>query len=168
MDAMRWSTQKAIYPPFVPLRSFKKANSLKADWEREREWEGGRDIDPPRLQLYIKWIKLIKVARTVCILSTSLKWEAWKTCIQYLMNFCKEMKGKGSVPFSAAVPQQTKWEVEVWIWPRAAEASFVDQHRRASHSQQSAAANRQLIPPQLPWRLPLPDTITDCAALRRD
>lgn len=42
MDVMRWSTQKAIYPPFVPLRSFKKANSLKADQERGREREGGR------------------------------------------------------------------------------------------------------------------------------
>lgn len=39
MDVMRWSTGKAIYPPFVPLRSFKKANSLKADRERERERE---------------------------------------------------------------------------------------------------------------------------------
>lgn len=37
MDVMRWSTQTAIYPPFVPLRSFKKANSLKADRVRERE-----------------------------------------------------------------------------------------------------------------------------------
>lgn len=107
MDVMRWSTEKAIYPPFVPLRSFKKANSLKADWEKEGELE--RDIDPRRLQLYIKWIKLIKVVHTVCILSTSLKWEAWKTCIQYLMNFHKEMKGKGSVPFRAGMPQQTKW-----------------------------------------------------------
>lgn len=59
MDVMRWSTEKAIYPPFVLLRSFKKANSLKAERERERE----RKIDPPHLKLYIKWIKLIKVAR---------------------------------------------------------------------------------------------------------
>lgn len=79
----------------------------------EKEGERERDIDPPRLQLYIKWIKLIKAARTVCILSTSRKWEAWKTCIQYLMNFHKKMKGKGSVPFRAGKPQQTKWEVEM-------------------------------------------------------
>lgn len=38
MDAMRWSTEKAIYPPFVLLRSFKKANSLKA---LERRGVGG-------------------------------------------------------------------------------------------------------------------------------
>lgn len=115
MDVMRWSTEKAIYPPFVPLRSFKKANSLKA--EREREQEAGRvreiEIDPPHVQLNIKWIKLINVARTVYILSASLKWEAWKTCIQYLMNFHKKMKGKGSMPFRAGMPQQTKREVEM-------------------------------------------------------
>ena len=57
--------------------------------------------------------------------------------------------------------QNRRWRWrEVWIWPRAAGASFVDRHLRASHSRQSAAANRQLIPPQLPWRLPMPDTIT--------
>lgn len=39
MDVMRWSMRKAIYPPFVPLRSFKKANSLQAERERERERE---------------------------------------------------------------------------------------------------------------------------------
>lgn len=43
MDVMRWSTGNAIYPAFVPLHSFKKANSLKDDGEREREkgrgWE---------------------------------------------------------------------------------------------------------------------------------
>lgn len=54
MDVMRWSTEKAIYPTFLLLSSFKKANSLKADRARERA--------PPCLQLYIKWIKLIKVA----------------------------------------------------------------------------------------------------------
>lgn len=46
MDVMRWSTEKAIYPPFVPLRSFKKANSLKADGVRgsERRRESEREI----------------------------------------------------------------------------------------------------------------------------
>lgn len=66
MDAMRWSTEKAIYPPFVLLRSFKKANSLKA-LEREEDRAGGagegEKINPPRLRLCIKWIRLIKVAR---------------------------------------------------------------------------------------------------------
>lgn len=105
MDVMRWSTEKAIYPPFVPLRSFKKANSLRAERERERdgeterEQEGGsvreRYIGLPRLQPDIKWIKLIKAASTVCISSICLKWKAWKTSIQYLMNFRKKMKGKG-------------------------------------------------------------------------
>lgn len=61
MDAMRWSTEKAIYPPFVLLRSFKKANSLKALERREGRAGGG--VDPPRLRLCIKWIGLIKVAR---------------------------------------------------------------------------------------------------------
>lgn len=53
MAVMRWSTQKAIYPLFVLLRSFKKANSLKADRGRGRAKDGGggqmRDIDLPRL-----------------------------------------------------------------------------------------------------------------------
>lgn len=52
------STEKAIYSPFVLLRSFKKANSLRA-WKQAR-WGGGGgggwgglgggvEIDPPRL-----------------------------------------------------------------------------------------------------------------------
>lgn len=67
MDVMRAGAQKAIYPAFVLLPSFKKANSLEADREREREWQM-RDIDS-----YIKWIRLIKKASTAHILSTSFK-----------------------------------------------------------------------------------------------
>lgn len=133
---------------YVHLRKQTAWKQIEKEREREGKGEGYRNIDPPHLQLYIKWIKLIKVARTVCILSTSFKLEALKTCIQYLMNFQK-MKGKeGSMPFRAGKPQQTKWSWgKVWIWLRATEALFVDQHQRASHSWQSAAANRQLIPP---------------------
>lgn len=99
---------------YIHLRKQTARKQIETERERESKKEGerGRNIDPPRLQLYIKWIKLIKVARTVCILSTSLKWEALKTRIQYLMNFHKKMKGKGSVPFRAGVPQQTEWEGE--------------------------------------------------------
>ena len=48
MDVMRWSTEKAIYPPFVLLRSFKKANSLKANREREKEREREREGEGER------------------------------------------------------------------------------------------------------------------------
>lgn len=62
------------------------------------------------------------------------------------------------MPFRAGVPQQTKWDWRRWV--------RVDQDQRASHSWQSAAANRQLIPPQPPhfnspegsWRRGLPSS----------
>lgn len=69
-DVMRWSTEKAIYPLFVLLRSFKKANSLKAN----------RGSNAERREIHLissstssesSWLKL-----HVCILSQSLKWEA--------------------------------------------------------------------------------------------
>ena len=75
----------------------------------------------------------------------------------------EDERKRGACHLGQACPgrQNGRWRWrEVWIWPRAAGASFVDRHLRASHSRQSAAANRQLIPPQLPWRLPMPDTIT--------
>lgn len=155
---MRWSTQTAIYPPFVPLRSFKKANSLKADRVREGGRERESDIDPLRLQLYIKWIKLIKVASTVCILSTSFKWKGPKTCIQYLMNFHKEDERKGGGEHAIFRPlgcpsrnRKYRRRGGRYEYGQGLPTPHLSaRHRRASHSRQSAAANRQLIPSTLP------------------
>lgn len=99
IDVMSCSTGQAIYPPFVLLCSFKKANSLKADWEREREG-GGRDWKPTvsSTSSGSSWLK-----HPVYIISTFFKWEASKSCIQYLMNLHKKMKAKGSVPFKAGM-----------------------------------------------------------------
>lgn len=67
----------------------------------------------------------------------------------------EDERKRGACHLGQACPgrQNGRWRWrEVRIWPRAAGASFVDRHLRASHSRQSAAANRQLIPPQLPLK----------------
>lgn len=112
MDVMRWSTGEAIYPQFVPLRSFKNANCLKADWASKTEREREREQEPTSSSFYMKWIELVKVERTVSMISVSLNWGALKTCIQYLMD-SHMIKGKEGGQFRAGVPQQDKWEVKI-------------------------------------------------------
>ena len=109
MDVIRWSTQKAIYPLFVLLRSFNKANSLKADWVRKKEGEEQRDIHPLHLQLYIKWIELIMVA---CIL-----------CVHFhIHEFSQEDESKRRRPSRG----NGKWRWgEVWIWLKVAKALLI-------------------------------------------
>lgn len=99
---------------YVHLR--KQTAWKQIEQERERGGESERAIDPLRLQLYIKWIKLIKVTHTVCILSTSFKFEARKTCIQSLLNFHKKMKGRrGVYHLGQECPGRQNGE---WRWGR--------------------------------------------------
>lgn len=54
-------------------------------------------------------------------------------------------KRRGACRFSA--PERRDTGVGgVSIWPRAVGAAFVDRHRRASYSRQSATISRELIP----------------------
>lgn len=133
MDVTRWSTEKAIYPPFVLLHSFKKANSLKAN-------RGGTHLIFSSTSSGSSWLKL-----HVYILSRSLKWEAFKTCIQYSNEFSQEDERSGECAIQgmlgpAVRKKRKRGHGEVGIWLRAGE-SYVDRHWRASYSQQSAAVN---------------------------
>lgn len=48
-----------------------------------------RDIDS-----YIKWIRLIKASQYSAYSINVLQTEAWRTCIQKVMNFYKKIKGE--------------------------------------------------------------------------
>lgn len=94
MDVMRWSAKKAIYTLFVPLRSFKKANSLEADWEREREEEGSmREI----------WTHLA--------FNYTLSGSSWLSmCVNYFINVLQSLEDMHAVPNELSQEDERKRE----------------------------------------------------------
>lgn len=72
-----------------------------------------------------------------------------QTCMQHPMKSPRRWKEWGTCHLVHAWPgggRRKKGWREVWRWLKAGRVSYADRHLRASHPQQSVAANRQLIP----------------------
>lgn len=102
--------RKAIYPPFVPLHSFKKANSLKAYQEREKEGrrERERDIDPPHFSSTSSgssWLRL----RMQCFINVLWSLEDMRTVPNEFSQEDERKRGECEA-YRADIPQQRIWK----------------------------------------------------------